>query len=222
MPSVVSGVHLKVADEVWIIAVLLQQEHPDQPDFSVEEIMDRARREKLTDRLRPGFYVHVIQHCVANRAPNPGRYRMLIETSTGRRRLFRHGDSYQPEREVEKSHPPTKICQPGTANSWTGTGSGLQEEFANRLTRTRCYNCGARAGVSGPMNMLMTMCGGCARDGNEPHLLGYEYLHLSLRRLCRTLREGSQPALPGPNQPPCVDDPPHRDPVAQPEKISHE
>lgn len=105
MSSIVSAVHLKVADEVWTIAALLQKEHPDRSDFSVEEIMDRARREKLTDRLRPGFYVHVIQHCVANRAPNPGRYRMLIETSTGRRRLFRHGDSYQPEREGGKITP---------------------------------------------------------------------------------------------------------------------
>src|SRR5271167_2381456 len=99
MPTVLSAPQVKVADEVWIIAALMHREQPSQRDFSVEDIMERARREKLTDPLRPGFYVHVIQHCVANRPPNPGRYRMLVETSSGRRRLFRQGDTYHPERE---------------------------------------------------------------------------------------------------------------------------
>ena len=55
--------------------------------------------------MRPGVYVHVIQHCVANRAPNPGRYRMLFETGEGRRRLFRKGDPYHPDREGSKTTP---------------------------------------------------------------------------------------------------------------------
>ncbi len=96
---------LKVADEVWIIAALLQRENPKRQDFTVEEIMTRASCEKLTDSLRPGFYVHVIQHCVANRPPNPGPYRMLFETSQGRRRLFRKGDTFHPEREGGKVTP---------------------------------------------------------------------------------------------------------------------
>jgi hypothetical protein len=108
MSPVLSPAQVKVADEVWIIAALLQREQPTRPDFSVEEIMARAEREKLTNPLRPGFYVHVIQHCVANRAPNPGRYRMLFETSSGRRRLFRQGDVYHPEREGGKITPPTE------------------------------------------------------------------------------------------------------------------
>jgi hypothetical protein len=96
---------LKVADEVWIAAALLHREHPHQPDFSIEEIVDRARRENLHGALRPGVYVHVVQHCVANRAPNPGRYRMLFETSEGHRRLFRIGDVYHPDREGSKITP---------------------------------------------------------------------------------------------------------------------
>src|SRR6185369_13260646 len=73
--AVLAANRLKVADEVWIIAALLQRENPERDDFTVEEIMARAREEKLTDSLRAGFYVHVIQHCVANRPPNPGPYR---------------------------------------------------------------------------------------------------------------------------------------------------
>ena len=102
-----SGIHggVKVADETWIAAALLQREHPTQEDFSIEEIVDRADRESLAGSLRPGVYVHVVQHCVANRPPNPGRYRMLFETSEGRRRVFRPGDYFDPAREGSKTIP---------------------------------------------------------------------------------------------------------------------
>jgi hypothetical protein len=96
---------VKVADEVWIATALLHREHDQATDFSIEEIVERARREGLHEPLRPGVYVHVVQHCVANRRPNPGRYRMLFETSKGRRRLFRIGDAYHPEREDGKFIP---------------------------------------------------------------------------------------------------------------------
>jgi hypothetical protein len=96
---------IKVADEVWIAAALLQKEHPKQADFSVEEIVERVRREKLHEPLRPGVYIHVQMHCVANRPPNPGRYRMLFETAPGRRRLFKGGDPYDLRREGAKTVP---------------------------------------------------------------------------------------------------------------------
>src|ERR1700687_2149773 len=96
---------IKVADEVWIAAALLHRENPGQSDFTIEEIGARASRESLAGMERPGVYVHVVQHCVANRPPNPGRYRMLFETRPGRRRLFRHGDAYHPQREGGKISP---------------------------------------------------------------------------------------------------------------------
>jgi hypothetical protein len=95
---------VKVADEVWIAAALLQKENPKEIDFSIEEILERARQENHLP-LRPGIYVHIVQHCVANRPPSPGRYRMLIETAPGRRRLFRLGDSYDSQREGSKTAP---------------------------------------------------------------------------------------------------------------------
>jgi hypothetical protein len=103
--AVTSGIQLKVADEVWLAAALLHREHPDKADFEIEEIVQRASAEAGKDALRPGVYVHVVQHCVANRPPNPGRYRMLVETAPGRRRLFRMGDSYHPAREGSKTTP---------------------------------------------------------------------------------------------------------------------
>jgi hypothetical protein len=99
---------LKVADEVWIATALLHRERPDTTDFSIEEIVERAQREDLYGSLRPGVYVHVVQHCVANRPPNPGRYRILYETSDGRRRLFRKGDPEHPDRRDAKSTPAMK------------------------------------------------------------------------------------------------------------------
>jgi hypothetical protein len=96
---------IKVADEVWVAAALLHREHPRQQDFSVEEIVGRAKSEGLTESLRPGVYIHSQMHCVANRPPNPGRYRMLFETAPGRRRLFRPGDPYDQRREGSKTTP---------------------------------------------------------------------------------------------------------------------
>jgi hypothetical protein len=96
---------LKVADEVWIATVLLHREQPEKADFAIDEVVQRAQKEALTSALRPGIYVHVVQHCVANRPPSPGRYRILFETANGRRRLFRKGDSYHPDREGGKITP---------------------------------------------------------------------------------------------------------------------
>jgi hypothetical protein len=99
---------IKVADEVWLALAMLHQRSPQSQDFSVEEIMDFAKNTKelrFMGPLRPGFYVHVIQHCVANRPPSPARYRLLLETGPGRRRLFRLGDPYHVGREGGKSIP---------------------------------------------------------------------------------------------------------------------
>ena len=101
----ITATKLKVADEVWIATALLHRERPEQPDFSIEEIMQRLQKEALVSPLRPGVYVHIVQHCVANRPPNPGRYRMLFETSDGRRRLFRKRDSFHSGREGGKIAP---------------------------------------------------------------------------------------------------------------------
>lgn len=96
---------LRVADEVWIAMALLHREQPKRNDFSVEEIMERLSKEAHGAELRPGIRVHINQHCVANRPPNPARYRMLFETAPGRRRLFRDGDSYDTAREGAKIVP---------------------------------------------------------------------------------------------------------------------
>ena len=82
---------IRVADEVWIATALLHRRHPDRDDFTVCEIVRQAEAEKVSDGpLRAGIQSHVYQHCVANKAPaSVGRYRMLFETSKGRRRLFR-------------------------------------------------------------------------------------------------------------------------------------
>jgi hypothetical protein len=96
---------LKVADEVWLATALLHREHPDRADFTVAEIVERAHREGLTRELRPGVYIHANQHCVANRPPNPGRYRMLFETAPNRRRLYRPVDPADEARRGAKSTP---------------------------------------------------------------------------------------------------------------------
>src|SRR3990170_4571814 len=103
--QVASRRSVRVADEVWIATALLHRDHPDREDFAVSEIVERARKEALTSQLRPGVYVHAVQHCVANRPPNPGRYRMLVETGKNRRRLYRPGDPCDPRREGARIVP---------------------------------------------------------------------------------------------------------------------
>lgn len=107
-------VAIRVADEVWIAAALLHRRHPERDDFTVAEIVRRAEAEKVTGegRLRPGVQVHAYLHCVANRAPNPGRYRMLVETAKGRRRLFRPGDPCHPLRAAGKDVPDVREIPP--------------------------------------------------------------------------------------------------------------
>jgi hypothetical protein len=73
--------------------------------FSVSEIVERARRENISGELRPGVQVHAYLHCVANLAPNPGRYRMLYATGKNVRRLFREGDDFHPDRRSGKTKP---------------------------------------------------------------------------------------------------------------------
>jgi len=87
-----------VADEAWIATALLHREHPDRVDFTISEIVERARREDPDHQQRPGLRTHVTQHCVANRVPNPGAYRMLTATGKHTRRLFRPGDPQHPRR----------------------------------------------------------------------------------------------------------------------------
>jgi len=98
---------IRVADEVWVATALLHRQHPGEADFTVAEIVQRAESEKITgaQSLRRGVSVHAYLHCVANKPPNSGRYRMLVETSKGRRRLFRPGDPCDPARGSGKIVP---------------------------------------------------------------------------------------------------------------------
>lgn len=104
--------HVKVADEVWIATALLHKEHPTEEAFTVGQIVDRAYQEALHQPLRPGVQVHASQHCVANKRPNPGNYRMLYALPGGRRRLFRGGDDYHPYREGGKITPSPDAVPP--------------------------------------------------------------------------------------------------------------
>jgi len=96
--TIAARVNIKVADEAWIATALLHREHPEAQDFSIQEIVERARTEKIAGPLRPGVEVHVRFQCVADRKPEPAQLRMLSETGKGRRRLYREGDPTHPGR----------------------------------------------------------------------------------------------------------------------------
>ncbi|MGB6194652.1 MAG: hypothetical protein WBF42_19465 [Terracidiphilus sp.] len=88
-----------VADRLWIATALLHRQYPRQPAFSRDEIRAKLAEVGLLDAAREGaINAHLKQHCVANVPPSSGKYRMLIEVTPGKLRLYRPGDWSHPAR----------------------------------------------------------------------------------------------------------------------------
>lgn len=92
------SVEVSCAVEAFLATALLHQEQPGRPEFTIQEIVNRATRENITGELRSGVSVHTSQHCVANKAPNPAKHRMLFATGKHTRRLLLPGDEVHPDR----------------------------------------------------------------------------------------------------------------------------
>jgi bifunctional DNA-binding transcriptional regulator/antitoxin component of YhaV-PrlF toxin-antitoxin module len=96
---------MTIADAIWLATALLHKNDAQAVDFAVQDIIQKAMQEDLAGGFKPGLQVHASKHCVANKSPNPGRSRMLFETTRGRRRLFRNGDFFHPDRRQGKIRP---------------------------------------------------------------------------------------------------------------------
>lgn len=86
------------AVEVFLATALLHREQPGRPEFTIQEIVNRAARENIAGELRSGVSVHASQHCVANKVPNPGKHKMLFATGKHTRRLLMPDDQVHPQR----------------------------------------------------------------------------------------------------------------------------
>lgn len=100
---------IKLSDECWLAAALLQREQPNRESFRPTEIRRRIEQEHLSSHLRAGIPAHLSQHLVANRPPDTGRYRMLYRKVDGTLRLFRMGDDYHPERHGKIRPEPAEV-----------------------------------------------------------------------------------------------------------------
>jgi hypothetical protein len=98
MSSFTRQTEVSCAVEVFLATALLHKENPGRPEFTIQEITERAERENINGEVRPGVSVHASQHCVANRPPNPAKHRMLLATGKRTRRLLLRGDEVHPER----------------------------------------------------------------------------------------------------------------------------
>jgi hypothetical protein len=98
MASTAVLIDVSCAVEVFLAAALLHQEQPGRADFTIQEIVNRAAKENITGEIRSGINVHASQHCVANKAPNPAKHRMLFATGKHTRRLLLPGDEVHPGR----------------------------------------------------------------------------------------------------------------------------
>ncbi len=142
MPTIERSSVVKVADEVFIATALLHREHPEREDFTIGEIVERAERENLFGKLRPGVRVHATLHCVANLAPNPGRYRMLFGTGKHTRRLLRSTDEVHPDRDGKIWPDPQDVPEPYVALiEWArqryGTGTPRRARGVEALLELR-------------------------------------------------------------------------------------
>ncbi len=98
MSPSVHTIEISCAAEVFLATALLHKEQPGRPEFTIQEIVNRAARENITGELRSGVQVHASQHCVANKAPNPAKHKMLYATGKHTRRLLQPGDEVHPVR----------------------------------------------------------------------------------------------------------------------------
>lgn len=108
---------IRIADGVWIATALLHCEYAERPDFTESEISARFLAEGLPRGKHSNtLAAHISSHCVANyprsrKGSDPGKlqggaYRILYETRSGFRRLFRPGDDVHPDR--VQLHRPSK------------------------------------------------------------------------------------------------------------------
>lgn len=98
-----------IGDGLWIAAALLHREQPERPDFANAEIEARLAEEAFVDMEQPGIATHLSRHGVANKSDNGASLRFFYATGHGRKRLFRRGDSYHPDREGPEDHGGTRI-----------------------------------------------------------------------------------------------------------------
>jgi hypothetical protein len=91
-------IDVSCAVEVFVATALLHKEQPGRPDFTIQEIVNRAARENISGEMRSGVNVHASQHCVANKVPNPAKHRMLFATGKHTRRLLLPADEVHPGR----------------------------------------------------------------------------------------------------------------------------
>jgi hypothetical protein len=91
-------IDVSCAVEVFLATAMLHREQPARVDFTIQEIVSRAARENISGEVRSGVNVHASQHCVANKAPNPAKHKMLFATGKHTRRLLLPADPIHPGR----------------------------------------------------------------------------------------------------------------------------
>jgi hypothetical protein len=98
IPMLATPIEVSCAVEVFIATALLHREQPNRPEFTIQEIVRRAAQENITGEMRSGVNVHASQHCVANKAPNPNRHKMIYASGKKTRRLLLPTDKVHAER----------------------------------------------------------------------------------------------------------------------------
>lgn len=100
---------LKAADAVWVAVAHLHRENPNAADFPIAVVVQRTLDDGLTDAAPITIQTHAYRHLVANLEPKHATYRMLQQTSPGRRRLHWLTDPFDPQRQGPADQLGTRI-----------------------------------------------------------------------------------------------------------------
>ena len=186
---------IRVADEVWIATALLHRERPRETDFSLKDIEARIEREGLAGETRGGIYPHLSVHCVANRAPNGGTYRMLFETAPCAGGCSGPAIPTIRNGKAERRRPTLPTFPRNTIDCWSGTTASGHR----RKGRIPCSPLPIAIDVSGKVWTPTSTSALCARDSSDACVLGHEPLRVPVRRrrVCAAgERDSSQDARP--------------------------
>jgi hypothetical protein len=151
----------------------------------VAEIQARFLAEELPRGKNPASLPnHVNSHCVANRPRSRrktdptkvdgGPYRLLYETRSGFRRLYRPGDDFHPDR-VQPRKPSKEI--PKRAE--------IPEQFLPSpiLKMTHCCVSAGQDATFGQTSTRTSMSKDCGGIPSEQDVFRHQCVHLSFRRL---------------------------------------
>jgi len=137
---------LTLADEAFLLVAELHRRNPARADFRTSEVIEFAKRGRLSHGSITSLGAHLSSHNVANKAPSPDRHRMLYSTAWGRIRLLEPKDPVDPGRTGKQF--PDEADLDAWGKELVAWAKRRFEDLLGKDTRNRSTNLMSFAGVA--------------------------------------------------------------------------